>query len=51
MTMLSRDQAQALSSRRSSALSKAEACEATLNGNSSGNIRFARNTVTTSGID
>ncbi len=30
-------------------LSKAESCEASLGGGSSGNIRFARNTVTTSG--
>lgn len=32
-------------------LSKADACEANLGGNASGNIRFARNTVTTSGED
>ncbi|MBA2627531.1 MAG: TldD/PmbA family protein [Gemmatimonadales bacterium] len=30
-------------------LSKADACEATIGGGSNGNIRFARNTVTTSG--
>ncbi len=31
------------------ALSKADACEANLNGNAAGNIRYARNTVTTAG--
>jgi hypothetical protein len=32
------------------ALSKAETCEANLNGNTNGNIRTARNSVTTSGV-
>ncbi len=32
-------------------LSTADACEANLNGNRGGNIRYARNTVTTSGMD
>ena len=49
MTMLSKDEAQALL-KKVIALSKAEACEANLNGNTSGNIRTARNTVSTSGI-
>lgn len=49
MTMLSRDEAQALL-KKVMALSKAETCEANLNGNTSGNIRTARNTVTTSGV-
>jgi len=31
------------------ALSRADACEANLNGNAAGNIRYARNTVTTAG--
>jgi predicted Zn-dependent protease len=49
MSMLSRDEAQALL-KKVIALSKAENCEANLNGNTSGNIRTARNSVTTSGI-
>lgn len=49
MSMLSRDEAQALL-KKVVALSKAENCEANLNGNTSGNIRTARNSVTTSGI-
>jgi predicted Zn-dependent protease len=48
MSMLSKDEAQALL-KKVVALSKAETCEATLNGNTSGNIRTARNTVSTSG--
>ncbi|HEV8629164.1 MAG TPA: TldD/PmbA family protein [Thermoanaerobaculia bacterium] len=48
MTMLSKDEAQALL-KKVVALSKAEGCEVSLNGNTSGNIRTARNTVTTSG--
>ncbi len=49
MSMLSKDEAQALL-KKVVALSKAEACEANLNGNTSGNIRTARNSVSTSGI-
>ena len=46
MTMLSRDEAQALL-KKVLALSKAEACVVNLNGNSTGNIRYARNSVST----
>jgi predicted Zn-dependent protease len=49
MTMLSKDEAQALL-KKVVALSKAETCEANLNGNTNGNIRTARNSVTTSGV-
>jgi predicted Zn-dependent protease len=49
MTILNRDQAQALL-KKVLAHSRAEGCQATLNGGSNGNIRYARNTVTTSGI-
>ncbi len=49
MSMLSRDEAQALL-KKVIALSKAETCEANLNGNTSGNIRTARNSVSTSGV-
>lgn len=49
MTMLSKDEAQALL-KKVIALSKAETCEANLNGNTNGNIRTARNSVTTSGV-
>jgi predicted Zn-dependent protease len=49
MTMLSRDEAQALL-KKVVAFSKAEACEVNLNGQTTGNIRTARNSVTTSGI-
>jgi predicted Zn-dependent protease len=48
MSMLSRDEAQAIL-KKVMALSKAETCQANLGGNTSGNIRYARNTVTTSG--
>src|SRR5262245_49089828 len=48
MTMLSKDEAKALLS-KVIALSKAETCEANRNGNHRGNIRYARNTVTTAG--
>ena len=49
MTMLSKDEAQALL-KKVVALSKAETCEANLNGNTNGNIRTARNSVSTSGV-
>ena len=49
MTMLSKDEAQALL-KKVIALSKAETCEANLNGNTNGNIRTARNSVSTSGV-
>src|SRR5262245_6823249 len=48
MTMLSRDEAQALL-KKVLAFSKAEACVVNLNGNTTGNIRYARNTVSTAG--
>ena len=48
MSMLSRDEAQAIL-KKVMALSKAETCQANLGGTTSGNIRYARNTVTTSG--
>ncbi|HVS02894.1 MAG TPA: TldD/PmbA family protein [Thermoanaerobaculia bacterium] len=48
MTMLSKDQAQALM-KKVLGYSKADACEVNLNGGTTGNIRYARNTVTTSG--
>lgn len=48
MAILSRDEAQAILKKVLS-YSKAEACEANLNGNINGNVRYARNTVTTGG--
>ncbi len=48
MAILTRDEAQALL-KKVLAYSKAEACEANLNGSVDNNIRYARNTVTTSG--
>ena len=48
MTILSREEAQAIL-KKVMAFSKAETCQANLGGNVSGNIRYARNTVTTSG--
>jgi predicted Zn-dependent protease len=48
MAMLSRDESQALLKKVLS-YSKAEACEVNLNGTTVGNIRYARNTVTTAG--
>jgi predicted Zn-dependent protease len=50
MTILSKDEAQALL-KKVIALSKAETCEANLNGFTNGNVRTARNSVSTSGID
>lgn len=48
MAVLTRDDAKAILD-KVLAFSKAEACEANLNGGVNGNIRYARNTVTTSG--
>ena len=48
MPILSRDEAQALLKKVLS-YSKAEQCEVNLNGTDSGNIRYARNSVSTSG--
>ena len=48
MTMLSESQARDLM-QRALKFSQADACKVNLNGNSGGNIRYARNTVTTSG--
>ena len=49
MSMLSRDEAGALL-RKVLSFSKAETCEASLNGSTVGNLRYARNTVSTSGV-
>ena len=49
MTMLSRDEAQALL-KRVLAFSKAETCEVNLNGATTGNVRYARNSVSTAGL-
>jgi predicted Zn-dependent protease len=48
MALLTKDEARQILEKILS-YSKAEECEANLNGNVSGNIRYARNTVTTSG--
>ncbi len=48
MPILSKDEAQALLKKVLS-YSKADECEANLNGNDNGNIRYARNAVSTSG--
>ncbi|WP_207432878.1 TldD/PmbA family protein [Sabulibacter ruber] len=48
MAIYSREQAQAIL-RKVMALSKADECEANLNGNKVGNVRYARNTVSTAG--
>jgi len=48
MPELNRDQARALLD-KALKLSRAEACEINIGGNSGGNIRYARNTVTTAG--
>src|SRR5688572_8773762 len=48
MAMLSKEEAQAIL-KKVVGLSKAETIEANLFGNTTGNIRYARNTVTTSG--
>jgi len=48
MALLTKDEARRILEKILS-YSKAEECEANLNGNVSGNIRYARNTVTTSG--
>jgi predicted Zn-dependent protease len=49
MTMLSREEAQTLLKKVLS-FSKAEGCEANLNGNTTGNVRYARNSVSTAGV-
>ncbi len=49
MSLLTKDQARRILEKVLS-FSKAEGCEANLNGNVGGNIRYARNTVTTSGV-
>jgi predicted Zn-dependent protease len=49
MALLTKDDARKILEKVLS-YSKADECEANLNGNLSGNIRFARNTVTTSGM-
>jgi predicted Zn-dependent protease len=48
MSILSKDEAQAIL-KKVVALSKADGCEANLNGSIGGNIRYARNTVSTAG--
>jgi predicted Zn-dependent protease len=48
MPVLTQDEAQAIL-KKVLALSQAEGCEATLQGSRTGNIRYARNTVSTSG--
>ncbi|MFQ5526177.1 MAG: TldD/PmbA family protein [Thermoanaerobaculia bacterium] len=48
MTILSQDEAKAILS-KVLGYSKADGCEANLNGETNGNIRYARNTVSTSG--
>jgi predicted Zn-dependent protease len=48
MALLSKDEARRILEKVLS-YSQADECEANLNGNSAGNVRFARNTVTTSG--
>ncbi len=49
MAVLTQDEAQAIL-KKVVALSKAEGCEATLQGSRTGNIRYARNNVSTSGV-
>src|ERR1700761_2219663 len=49
MAVLTQDDARTILS-KAVALSKADGCEATLQGSRAGNIRYARNTVTTSGV-
>ena len=49
MTILSKDDAKAILSKALS-FSKADGFEANLQGETTGNLRYARNTVTTSGI-
>ncbi|MCI0692540.1 TldD/PmbA family protein, partial [candidate division KSB1 bacterium] len=49
MSLLTKDQARGILEKVLS-YGKAEGCEANLNGNVGGNIRYARNTVTTSGM-
>ena len=50
MTVLSESEAKAILQKALS-YSKAEGCEANLNGNEDGNVRYARNTVTTAGAE
>jgi len=49
MTILKEDEARAIL-KKVVAFSKADGCEATLNGSRVGNVRYARNTVSTSGV-
>ncbi|MDZ7343687.1 MAG: TldD/PmbA family protein, partial [candidate division KSB1 bacterium] len=49
MALLSKEEARRILEKVLS-YSQADECEVNLNGNTSGNIRFARNTVTTSGM-
>src|SRR6186997_2350037 len=49
MTILKEDDAKAIL-KKVVGLSKADGCEATLAGSREGNIRYARNTVSTSGV-
>ncbi|RKR85059.1 putative Zn-dependent protease [Mucilaginibacter gracilis] len=49
MTILTKEEAQALMKKVLS-YSKADECEVTLNGSDSGNVRYARNSVSTSGF-
>ncbi|MBC5993960.1 TldD/PmbA family protein [Pontibacter cellulosilyticus] len=50
MAILSREEAQAIL-KKALSFSKADECEITLSGNSGGNIRYARNEVSTSGAE
>ncbi len=49
MTILNRKEARAILE-KVVALSKADGCEANLDGSNSGNIRYARNSVSTAGV-
>src|SRR5690349_3880383 len=49
MTILKEDEAKAIL-KKVVGFSKADGCEANLNGSRTGNVRYARNTVSTSGI-
>ena len=49
MTMLSESEAKELL-KKTLSYSKADACEANLNGSRDGNIRYARNSVSTAGL-
>ncbi|GAB4401493.1 MAG: TldD/PmbA family protein [Microscillaceae bacterium] len=49
MSILSKEEARKILEKALS-FSEAEACEVNLNGSNSGNVRYARNTITTSGV-